>query len=502
MSSQLKTGAVLGYANIIIKNIINLLYTPMLLVFIGQNEFGVYQTAYQFMISLQLFSFGFSAAYIRFYTKSKVQNDAKGINVLNGMYLVIYLVACVIVLVVGFLLSGCSNYIFSSTFSDSEIALIQVLLVVMTINMAVMLFSIVFDGYIIAHERFVFQQTRQIAAAVLAPVLAFCLLLLGLGAPGVALAQLISNFLLLVLNIVYSKRKLSMKFDFSSFDKALLKALIFFSSWLFVNQITDLAVLNLPSVILGATIGASGVAVFSIAVQLRSLFFSLSTTLSNLFIPRINRVVAQTHNNWELTELVSKIGRYQGIMICWVLGGFIILGPCFIDVWAGNAFRDAYWLTLIMVVPFIVPLIQNAGIEIQRAKNKHKARSISYLLCAIVDLAITLLLADTLGYWAAAIGCVCYTLLGPIFFMNWYNHKVIGLDMLYFWKKMMPIFFGCCLSTVICYVGTLFLPINSIAAFILWGFVFSLLYFIIMVNIVLDKNERYILIGKMKRMPF
>ena len=68
MLSQRKTGAILGYANIIVKNLVNLVYTPMLLAFVGQADYGVYQTSNSFVFSLTLLTFGFSEAYIRFYT--------------------------------------------------------------------------------------------------------------------------------------------------------------------------------------------------------------------------------------------------------------------------------------------------------------------------------------------------------------------------------------------------------------------------------------------------
>ena len=51
MVSQRKTGAILGYANIIVKNLVNLVYTPMLLAFVGQADYGVYQTSNSFVFS-------------------------------------------------------------------------------------------------------------------------------------------------------------------------------------------------------------------------------------------------------------------------------------------------------------------------------------------------------------------------------------------------------------------------------------------------------------------
>ena len=102
MASQRKAGVLLGYANIVIKNLVNLVYTPMLLAFIGQADYGVYQTANSFIFSLTLLTFGFSGAYIRFYTQKRSHGEDDGVRALNGMYLVLYLVVAVSVLVLGF----------------------------------------------------------------------------------------------------------------------------------------------------------------------------------------------------------------------------------------------------------------------------------------------------------------------------------------------------------------------------------------------------------------
>lgn len=49
MTSQRKAGALLGYANILVKNLVYLVYTPMLLHFVGQTDYGVYQSSNSFV---------------------------------------------------------------------------------------------------------------------------------------------------------------------------------------------------------------------------------------------------------------------------------------------------------------------------------------------------------------------------------------------------------------------------------------------------------------------
>lgn len=52
MASQRKAGALLGYANILAKNLVNLVYTPMLLSYVGQADYGVFQSSNSFVFSL------------------------------------------------------------------------------------------------------------------------------------------------------------------------------------------------------------------------------------------------------------------------------------------------------------------------------------------------------------------------------------------------------------------------------------------------------------------
>ena len=153
MVSQRKAGAILGYANIIAKNLVNLIYTPMLLAFIGQSCYGVYQTANSFIFSLTLLTFGFSDAYIRFYTLKRTRGDEGAVRALNGIYLVLYAAVAAIVLVLGFAFSANVGSFFSGGFTSGQVELAGSLMVVMTVNVAATLFSTVFDAYILAHER-------------------------------------------------------------------------------------------------------------------------------------------------------------------------------------------------------------------------------------------------------------------------------------------------------------------------------------------------------------
>lgn len=488
--SQRRAGAILGYANIVVKNLVNLIYTPMLLSFVGQADYGVYQTCNSFVFSLSLLSFGFAGAYVRFFTQRRVKGDEAGIRVLNGMYLLLYLAVCAVALVIGLLLSSNVGLLFSGNFTVEEVGLMGSLMVILTFNIVCTLFSSVFDSYVVAHEQFRFQQSRQMLAAVATPGMAFLLLEFGMGAVGVATAQLAVNVLLLLLNARFAIVRLGMRFDLRHPDLMLFRAVAVFSAWLFANQICDIVNQNVPNMLLGMTTSSTVVAVFAVAVQVRNVFVSLSTALSNVFVPKVNAIVAESDDNSVLTRFMTRVGRYQMVLFCWVYGGFLFLGDFFVRRWAGEGFSDAYWLVVVMVLPLGIPLAQNVGIEIQKAKNMHRARSLVYLAMAVGNVAFTYLASPSLGYWAPAIAYVASIALGNGVWMNWYYHYRVGLDMGIFWRKNLSVLLCSAAVASVFLTVTHFLPVTNWMGFLLWGVAYTVIFALAVYVSVLDVNEK------------
>ena len=73
--NELKVGAILSYVQLILGNIISIIYTPIMLRLLGQNEYGLYNLSSSTISYLGLLSFGFGSAYIRYYSKYKAKKD-------------------------------------------------------------------------------------------------------------------------------------------------------------------------------------------------------------------------------------------------------------------------------------------------------------------------------------------------------------------------------------------------------------------------------------------
>ena len=110
--------------------------------------------------------------------------------------------------------------------------------------------------------------------------------------------------------------------------------------------------------------------------------------------------------------------------------GFIVFGKYFIvHIYAGTGYEDAYPAALYLVIPALVPLIQNIGIEMQRALNKHQFRSIIYLIMAVSNVGVSIPLASKWGAVGSAMGTALSLMVGNGLIMNIFYHKVLKINM-------------------------------------------------------------------------
>lgn len=434
--NQRRIGVVLSYAGEIIKILVNLVYTPIMLRLLGQSEYGLYQLVYSVVSYLSLLSLGFGSSYLRFYSRCKAQKDEDGVAKLNGMFMIIFCSISVICILCGIVMIKNIRYIFGTGLTNNEYETAKFLMGLLIINLAMTFPNSVFNCSITAHEKFLFQKLLILLQNIFSPFLTLPLLLMGYGSKGMVFVTTFLTFLLLISNMFYCFNRLHIRFKFYGLELGLLKEMWVFTFFIFLNQIIDQVNWSVDKFLLGRFAGTTAVAVYGVGGQINTLYLQFSTSISNVFVPKVNRIVAESDNNEQLTKLFTKVGRIQFIILGLILSGFIFLGKPFINVWAGDGYGDSYTVALLLIVPVTVPLVQNLGIEIQRAKNMHKARSIVYLFIAIANVFISIPLIKLIGSAGAALGTAISLIVGNIIFMNWYYHVHIGMDMFYFWKEI------------------------------------------------------------------
>lgn len=489
---QRQVGIILSYVQMFFSILVNIICTPIILKKLGQNEYGLYNLTSSIISYLSLLSLGFGASYIRFYSRYKAKNDEEGVQKLNGLYMLVFLIMGAIALVGGLALSFNSNILFNSTYSSKDLQTAKVLMLFMTFNMTLSFPMSVYVSIISSQERFIFQKLVNIGKTILAPLMSIGVLFFGFGSIGMVVVTTIVSLIIDFVNIFYCHKKLNTKFKFGKIDKPLLKEIAVFSIFIAINQLIDQLNMQTDKVILGKMMNSSAVAIYAVAATIQTMYVSFSTAINSVFAPKIHRIInsGDKDSDYQLTNLFIKIGRVQYFILMLIMTGFIFFGKYFIGLWAGEGYELAYYLILILMIPSTVPLIQNIGIEVQRAKNKHQFRSLVYLLVAVINVVVSIILCKNYGIVGVTVGTAFANIVGCSIIMNIYYHKKIGINIIQFWKSILRASLGFIIPAIVGTLIMVFVKFNNILVYLGLIIIYVIFYLISIYFFGMDKEEK------------
>jgi len=480
--NQLKTGVVLSYLQMAISIIIGIIYTPFMIKVLGRSEYGLYNTVTSTISLISILSLGFNSGYIRYFSKYKKSNDLDSISKLNGLFMIIFLILGGIALLCGIFLSFNLNLVFQEGLTSSEYEIGKILMLLLTINLAVSFPASVFTTIISANERFVYLKIINLLRTIIGPLITLPILLSGYGSIQMVIVIVCVSLVADFSYMLYVIFKLKNRFIFRGFEKGIFRDIFIFTSFIAINIVVDQVNWNVDKILLGRFLGTSAVAVYSIGALLFSFYMTISTTISSVFTPRVHAIVQNTKNDLneqrtQLTNLFIRIGRIQFLILVLIASGYVFFGmPFIINFWAGPGYEDSYYVALILIVPAIIPFIQNIGTEIQRAQNNHKFRSILYALMALMNFGLSIYLIQVMGPIGAAIGTGIAYILANGLVMNIYYHKKCNIDIISFWKSILRLSLVLLLPVIVGIVLVLYLNQENIWLFILSIVLYSLIY--------------------------
>ena len=489
--NQRKLGIFLSYLNITLQSLLGFLYIPILLHYIGKSEYGLYQLMGSLIAYFGIMDFGLSAAVIRFYAKYLALKDRVGMENILAIALRCYGAVMGVMLIVGGAVYTMLDAAFSDSMTAGEVAEAKDIFLLLLLNIVITLSTMVFRSVINAHERFLFLKGMETVQLVLQPMLVVLLLMHHPSAFSVALVQTGLNLVLSFARVYYCFARLHVRIRYHYWSHELMVSFRRLALSVFAVTLIDQVFWKTNQIILGVISGTAAVAVYSIASLIYMNYMALSTAISGVYLPHVTGMVARKEPISNLSELFIQIGRCQYYLLALVATGFIIFGKQFIALWAGSGFEDSYIITLLIILPFTVDLIQNIGLAIMQAMNRYDFRARIYFLTGILNL----LLAIPLGIKYGGIGCAMATgismIVGNGFIMNWYYAKEIHLAIASFWKQIgrISLVTGVCL--VIGYAANVYLwTQGGVGPFVLKAAMYSILYMVMIYAFAMNQSER------------
>lgn len=499
--NQLKAGAILSYVSLGLNNIIGLAYTPFMLRMMGQSEFGLYSLVASVVAYLTVLDFGFGDAIIRYTAKFRSEGKTEEQYSMFGMFVLLYSGIGVLAFLAGLGLYFNIDKLFGKTMTSDELDKAQLMMLLLVFNVAITFPLGVFGSIIMAYENFIFQKVINIIRIILNPVVMIIMLLMGYRAVGMVVVTTGFNISTLLINWWYCKYRLKIQIYYGRYDWLLLKEIAGFSFFVFMKLILDKIYWSTGQFVVGVYAGTAAVAIYAVAMQMRNYYLALSCGLTSVFLPRLTAMVVNKAPSEEISNLFIRISRLQCHIVGVIMAGFLLFGYTFISFWAGADYKESYLISLIIMIPFTMPLIQTLGHPLIQAANRQKFQFYVYLLMAIITLCVSVPLAKLLGGIGAAIGVATAILIGEVLIMNWFYYKKMKIDILRFWREMLSILVPISVFAIFFYFVSSQFEILSVVSLLVRILFFILMYFPFIYFVAFNKYEKSILnssMGKFK----
>lgn len=431
--SQRKVGMMLSYVNSLLLIAVNIFLTPFLVKSLGDSEYGVYQIMASFGGYLVLINFGTSTIMTRFVSVALANKDRKSEENYVATCLLISLGLGAVILLAAAILFIFLESIYSSALTPPQIEKAKILYLFIAGNVFVTLFVQTLQGIINAYEKFIVNNLWQILRTFLKAALIIGLFMIKTDSVIIVAVDLSLSVAFLVFEIFYILLRLKVRCKLYFFDKEMFTSSAIFALAIFLQSVVNQANTKVDVTILGIMEGPESVTTYSVAMQVFSVFSSISTAAIAIYLPKYSRMCANGKPSGKvITDATIEPSRVQTFMSGAILFGFLICGKDFINIWMGDEYAFAWVIAVIILVPSFLLYTNGVIVSVLDAMGKRLVRSLVLAGIALCNIGLTVVLVHFFGEIGAPVGTAVATFIGSVVIMNIYYVKALDFKLGYF----------------------------------------------------------------------
>lgn len=493
-SRQLKLGAIMSYLAIFINIATGLLYTPWMIHSIGRENFGLYTLAMS-VISLFVFDFGLSSAVTRFIAKYLAEGRQDKANDCLGLVYRLYFIIDVVIFLI---LVGVFFFIpqIYKELTPDEIEKFKVVYCVAALYSVISFPFIPVNGVLTAHEKFIQVKICDVLHKLIIVGAMTACLLMGYGLYALVVVNAVAGVLTILFKLHCIKRYTPQTISWRYFDKAEFRSIIGFSGWVTILALAQRCIFTIAPTILGALSGSTAIAILGIAMTLEGYTYTISSAINGMFLPKVTRIMKS--DGGEMLPLMTKVGRIQLYVISLVVIGVVCLGQDFIRLWVGEPFDESYLCAVLIILPALLSSPQEIGSQAIYAENKVKKLSTYYVVGAIVNIVLSLLLASSMGATGVCLS-VCLVYLFRTIGLDIILYKDMKINIFAFFKDcFLKLLFPLVLCGIMGFLCKM-IPLASWGGFVVKGALFVVLYCAIIYTIGMNQYEKQLVLSPLKK---
>lgn len=495
-----KVGSILSFLLIALEIVSAIFLTPFIVRKFGQAEYGVYTLVLSITSYLTLLDLGIGNSVVKFVSSYRAKKQFDELRKFEGIITVFYFAIAFVALLIGLLIVVFFPVFFSKGLNSSEIVLAQKLLFITTLNVSITLGTSGFLYTIVGYERFFVSKGLAILFLFVRIVISFICLLLGGKSLSIVVVNATVTFITRFVMIVYVLGFMKIKPTLKNIEKKQIKAVLLFSSFIFLQMLATQINSMADSILIGALVTNASLilAIYGVGATLKSYFSMLGGAFNNVLMPGVVKMVEKGASSKEIENEMIRIGRIIFAFVGMVFFCFCVFGEQFIELWAGKSYHSSYYVALILMLAYLITLTQSVGTQFLWATNQHKEQSILKIFIVVSNIAITILLMQWNSLFGAVIGTFISIMLGDVLIMQLLFKKKLNIRLQSYYtgiaKGIIP---SLIIASVIsffvklcCFDGWLGLIINCS--------LFVCIYIVCMISFGFSNSEKKYLVNALK----
>jgi O-antigen/teichoic acid export membrane protein len=430
---RFKRNVVSNWSAFLFTAVVAFFLSPFVVRSLGNSEYGAWVLLGSLVGYMGLLDLGVRGAVTRFIAKFHAEGDHHQSSQLASSAFFIFCISGLIATVVAVFLAVVVVPAFR--IPEELIAKAKVVVIIGGVTIAVTLINGVFEGIIVGRQRFDYTSRLTIAAEGLRAVLVVLALRAGEGLIALAIIQLGIGALRASAAYVIGRRLYpEAQIRFAHWDRQSVRMIFSFSIYVVFLQASGTIIAYTDSLVISAFLPIGLLTFFAIAVNLTTYARAIVRGISFTLMPMSSALEAQGKIP-ELRRIILKSARLSTLVILPIVITFIIRGGSFIGLWMGPKYAELSGHVLWILA---IGLAAHGGFgsvaSTMYGLNRHKDLIPIFLTEAVVNLALSIWLVQTMGIIGVAWGTVIPRLFVSLVALPWQLRRVLGVGLPTFWN--------------------------------------------------------------------
>jgi O-antigen/teichoic acid export membrane protein len=380
--------------------------TPFMLHMLGRGQFGLLMLATAIFAYGSLLDFGLGISVMKMVADHAHDADRDHVRRLLSTVLLLYVGIGMAIIAVGLLIAPVLRGAFHLASADQHAFHWCYLLAMVAVGVTFPMSA--FTAVITGHRDFVLQNRFVIGQALVSAAATVVVLELGYGVIAVAAIGLCTAIGVFAIKVLVVRKKYDVSFSPRYADRALLRSILAFASWVFVINVAASLIFETDIVVVGALLGPVAVAAYQVALS--------PNTVLQQFGEQFNVVALTATSSFQARgerERVRRLFLESTRAATVVMLPFAIVvaawGGDFIRLWVGSSFRGSDHAFLILTIAMVEFAVQGTAAQVIIAHSKHKVIAIATACEAAANLLLSVLLGSRFGITGVAAGTLIPT---------------------------------------------------------------------------------------------